>query len=92
MGVTKGDGSEERAVFTYRTDGEQDTSFLNGKAVRRSARWEGQEFVVETWPPFGERTMHFCDYWWLSPDRQTLSMEHRGDDLAGQLTVFKRAE
>jgi hypothetical protein len=35
--------------------------------------------------------MHFCDYWSLSPNGQTLSMEHRNDDLAGQKTVLERA-
>ena len=91
MVLTKLDGTEERVVFTCRTDGEQDRSFLNRKAVRGRARWEEGELVIETWLQLGARTMHFCDCWSLSPDGQTLTMEHRGDDLAGQLTVLKRA-
>jgi hypothetical protein len=29
---------------------------------------------------------HFLDYWSLSNDGQVLITEHRGDDLAGQIT------
>jgi hypothetical protein len=47
--------------------------------------------VIESWMRFGTREMYFCDCWALSPDGQSLSMEHREDDLAGQLTVFDRA-
>jgi hypothetical protein len=72
------------------TNGEQDKNLLNDRAVRGHARWEGEELVIESWMHFGTREMHFCDCWSLSPDRQTLSMEHRKDDLAGQLTVLDR--
>lgn len=90
--VTKVDGSEERVVFRCWTNGAQDKNLLNGRAVRGGARWEGRELVIETWIPLGTREMHLCDYWSLSPDGQTLSMEHRNDDLDGQLTVLERAE
>jgi hypothetical protein len=89
--VTRRDGREERAVFKCWTDGEQRENLLNGRAVRGSARWEGNELVIESWMQVGATEMHFCDCWSLSPDGQTLSMEHRQDDLAGQLTVLDRA-
>ena len=89
--VTNGDGSEERVVFKCWTDGEQDGSLLNGVAVRGGGRWDGEELVIESRIQFGTREMHFCDCWSLSPDGQTLSMEHREDDLAGQLTILDRA-
>jgi hypothetical protein len=88
--VTKVDGTEERVVFQCSTNNEQGKSLLNGKAVRGGARWEVEELVIESWMKFGTREMHFCDYWSLSSDGQTLSMEHREDDLAGQLTVLDR--
>jgi hypothetical protein len=91
MVVKKIDGSEETVVFKCWTNGEQDKGLLNGTAVRGCARWEGAELVIESWMRFGTREMYFCDYWSLSPDGQSLSMEHRKGDLAGQLTVFERA-
>lgn len=90
MLVTKVDGSEDRVVFKCRTNGEQDQCLLNGRAIHGRVRWEGKELVIESWIQFGAREMHFCDFWSLSPDGQTFSMEHRGDDLAGQLTVLNR--
>lgn len=32
----------------------------------------------------------FLDYWSLSSDGQKLIMEHRGDDLAGQITFLQK--
>jgi len=89
--VTKIDGSEERVVFKCWTHGEQDKCLLNGAAVRGCVWWEGSELVIESWMGFGTREMYFCDCWSLSPDGQSLLMEHRKGDLAGQLTVFERA-
>jgi len=90
--VKKTDGSEDKVVFKCWTNGRQDQSLLNGEAVRGRARWEGAELVIESWVRLGAREMYLCDCWSLSHDGQSLSMEHRKDDLAGQLTVFERAE
>ena len=92
MLVTRADGSEEQVVFECWTNGGQATNLLNAHPVPGGARWEGEELIIETWIHLGNREMHFCDYWSLSPDGQTMFMEHRNDDLAGQLTVFDRAE
>jgi len=89
--VTRADGNEERIVFQCRTDGKPDGNLLNGRAVRGGARWEGEDLVIESWIQVGTTERHFCDYWSLSPDGQTLSMEHRDDDLAGQLTILDKA-
>jgi len=91
MLVKKADGGEDQVVFECSTDGEPGKSRLGGKAIRGSARWEGAELVMESWAQFGEREMHFCDYWRLSPDGRTLTMEHRGGDLSGQSIVLERA-
>jgi hypothetical protein len=39
----------------------------------------------------GGREAHFRDFWSLSSDGQTLIMEHRDDDLAGQITFLEKA-
>jgi len=89
--VTKADGNEQRIVFQCRTDGKPDGSLLNGKAIRGGARWEGDDLVIESWIQVGTIERHSCDYWSLSPDGKTLSMEHRRDDLDGQLTILDKA-
>jgi len=90
--VTRQDGSEDRAVFTCWINGEQNRNLLNGSAVRGNATWEGEELVIESWVQVGAREMHFRDCWALSSDRQILTMEHRNDDLAGQVTILDRVE
>ena len=89
--VTKLDVSRERLLFECHINGQQDGN-LNGTPVRGGARWDGEELVIETWIQFGAREMHFCDYWSLSSDGQTLIMQHRNDDLAGQLTILDRVK
>lgn len=90
--ATRIDGSEDRIVFRCSTNGEPGTSLLNGKTIRGTANWQGAELVIESWMRFGAREMHFRDYWSLSPDGRTLSMEHRSGDLAGQLTVLRKTK
>lgn len=89
--VLRADGQEQNAILQCRTDGGDGQSWLEGEAVRGGARWEGDELVIEIWPDASGRELHLCDYWSLSPDGQTLCMEHRNDDLAGQHTVLRRA-
>jgi hypothetical protein len=79
-------------TFTMETDAE--TSNAVGPAVARTrARWEGTELVIESWMEAAGRQVHFKDHWSLSHDGRTLTMAHRDDDLAGQISVpEKRTE
>jgi hypothetical protein len=89
--ATKTDGGEERLLFQCSTNGEPDKSLLNGKPIRGTAQWQGDELVIESWMQFGSKEMHFCDHWSLGADTRTLTMEHRRGDLAGQITILDRA-
>lgn len=90
--VLRADGQQRQAILHCRTDGQEGRISLEGKPVRGSAQWEGDELMIEIWVELGGRELHLCDYWSLSPDGQILCMEHRNDDLAGQRTVLRRAE
>lgn len=92
MLITRSDGSEERVVFHCQTDGRPYENVLNGRTLRGVANWKGQELLIESWMLVGGKEMHFRDFWFVSADRRTLSMEHRDDGLAGQLSVFERIE
>jgi|SRR5215831_3589812 len=92
MIITKMDGTEDRQLFRGPTTGEEVTNSLGGIRVRSRLRWEGKELLIESWMNIGGREGHFRDYWSLSSDGQMLTMEHRDDDLAGQITSFERAE
>ena len=62
-----------------------------GVEMRSRLEWVDNELLIESWVNVAERHSHFLDYWSLSGDSQTLIMEHRGDDLAGQITFLERA-
>lgn len=90
--VTRPDGNQDRMTFICSLSGEQNKNSLNGKPIRGSATWQGNELLIESWLKLGERELHFRDFWSLSGDRKTLIMEHREDDSAGQRTVLERVE
>lgn len=88
--VTKSDGTSELAVMEFSIDG-GDELLLNGNPIGGNATWAGEELVVESWLQISDgRDLHVRDYWSLSEDAATLTMEHRDDDLAGQVTIFDR--
>ena len=90
MLVRRADGSQSSVVFRCNTNGDEEFCFLNDRQVRGKAHWEGSELIIETWIPMGNLEAHFRDCWSISSDRNTVRMEHRDDDLAGQLTVLER--
>ena len=90
LSVTRADGTIDRAVLECRTTGEEGTLLFNQKQLRGAAKWIGEELIIESWATIGERELHFCDCWSLSPDSQILVMEHRNDALAGQRVVCQR--
>jgi hypothetical protein len=92
MVVTKLDGGEERVIFKCRIDRAQHNGSLNGRPIRCAVRWEGSELVIESWVQLGAREMYLCDVWSLADDGQTLVMQHRNDDLAGQVTFLDRVK
>ena len=90
--VTKLDGSQDRVVFECPIGNEKATNLVHGAEVSSRSRWEGEELIIESWMKAGQRASYFCDCWSLSPDGQFLTMEHRNDDLAGQICVLERTE
>ena len=89
--ITRLDASEDRVVFRCRTTGDEITNSIHGAVLRSRSRWQGTELVIESWMNLGGRESYFRDHWSLSADGQVLTMEHRNDDLAGQMTVLERA-
>ena len=90
MFITKSDDSEDRMSFKGRTTGEEIVNQVHSAKMRSRSQWEGTELLIESWMNVGGRDVHFRDYWFLSSDGRTLTMEHRDDDLRGQITCFER--
>jgi hypothetical protein len=87
--LTNADGAEKRMTFAYET-GAETTNSVGGAPARTSARWEGEELVMESRVMTPCREVQFRDYWSISDDGRTLTMAHRDDDLAGQISVLER--
>ncbi len=64
---------------------------VGAATARTRARWEGMELVIESWMKTSGREVHFKDHWSLSGDGRTLTMAHRDDDLAGQISVLEKS-
>jgi len=86
--VTDAGGAERHITFAYETGAETANSV--GDAVARTqARWEGEELVIESRMKTPGRELHLKDHWSLSRDGKTLTMAHRDDDLAGQISILE---
>jgi len=89
--VIDANGGRQQLTFELLTSGEESVNAVGGGQMRTRASWEGEELLIESWLAVGEHTSHFRDYWRLSNAGDTLTMEHRDDDLAGQVAVLERA-
>lgn len=90
MIVTKADDSEDRLLFRALTTGEEVDNPVHGMQVQSRSTWVGAELLIESRMNLGGRESVLRDYWSLSNDGQTLTMEHRDDALAGQFTLLDR--
>jgi hypothetical protein len=90
MDITTLDQNTQHIDFQARTTGDSTTNLVLGAVWKSRSWWMGDELLIESWINQPGREMHFCDYWSLSRDRQVLTMEHRDDDLRGQITVLDR--
>lgn len=88
--MTTMDGQSVHTVFVVRTTGEPALNNVLGSEWLSEARWTGPELLIESRVAQAGRELRFRDYWFLSNDGSTLTMEHRDDDLAGQITILRR--
>ena len=92
MTIAMADTTATHLVFDACTTGEAIVNTIGGAEWVSRSRWFDRELLIESDVSQAGRRMHFCDYWSLSDDRRRLTMEHRGDDLDGQLTVLDRMD
>jgi hypothetical protein len=87
--LTDANGAEQRQIFTCRIGTEVKNS-VGGVELRSGSQWNGQELVIESRMNARGRDFYFKDHWSLSKDGRTLTMAHRDDDLAGQISVLEK--
>ena len=73
-----------------------DASIVGGDEVRQGSvalvRRMGDDLLIELSIESGGREVILRDRWWLSANRQRLTMAHKDDVLAGQTVVFERQD
>jgi hypothetical protein len=80
----------QQLAFTYITGTE--TENLIGKATAQTrAEWDETELVIESRMNAPDHQIYFKDHWSLSDAGAILTMAHRDDDLAGQISVLEKA-
>ena len=87
--LTDANGAEQLQIFTCRIGVEMNNS-VGGVKLRSSAQWHGGELVIESRMNTAGREFCFKDHWSLSDGGRTLTMAHRDDDLAGQVSVLEK--
>lgn len=92
MVLTKPDGTVVRTASRFLTTGEEVTNPVYSTGMRSRCEWMERELLVESWVSLRGRDWHTRDFWSLSEDGQTLTMEHRDGDLAGQITLLQRTD
>jgi len=91
MLFTPVEGAPHRIEFKGGTNGEEVENVVLGARWRSTIQWVGSELLIESRVSQQGRNFHFRDFWFLSDDGKVLTMVHREDDLAGQITVLNRA-
>ena len=92
MTIRTPNAAESRIAFDVCAIGGTRRNTILGAEWVSSSRWVGTELLIESEVSHAGRQMHFCDYWSISDDGRRLTMEHREDDLHGQITVFNRID
>ena len=90
MLFTPADSPPYRIEFKGRTNCEQVENVVLGASWHSTIRWVGSELLIESYVKQSGRHLHFRDFWSLSDDGNVLTMIHRDDDLAGQVTVLNK--
>lgn len=90
MVLAKPDETVVRRTSQFLTTGEEVSNSLYSTQMRSRAQWIGKELLIESWVTLKGKEWHTRDFWSLSEDGQMLTMEHRHDDLAGQIARLDR--
>ena len=72
------------AIMKYLTDGKETVSDLHGNQVRYTAKWEGDELVIEGKTQLNGAGVTLTDRWSLSPDKKTLTIQRHVNSPMGE--------
>jgi len=84
-------GEENTYDMIYTTDGKECTNHVRGNLVKSTARWEGDELVIDS-QVFAFRQAAIQDRWSLAADGKTITLRRHmsGAVTAEQTLIFDR--
>jgi hypothetical protein len=84
-------GEENTYDMIYTIDGKESTNRVRGNLVKSTARWEGDELVIDS-TVFALRRANIQDRWALSADGKTITLRRHmtGGATAEQTVIFDR--
>jgi len=84
-------GGESTYDMIYTIDGKESTNHVRGNLVKSTARWEGDELVIDS-KVFALRQAAIQDRWSLSADGKTITLRRHmtGAVTAEQTVIFDK--
>ncbi|MGA2132997.1 MAG: hypothetical protein ABSH50_11940 [Bryobacteraceae bacterium] len=70
---TGGPMGDQTYDVTYNTEGKETTNSMGGNEIKSTAKWDGDDLVVESKGSFGGTDFTAKDRWTLSSDGKTLT-------------------
>lgn len=68
----------------YRTDGKETTNSMGGNEFKSTAKWEGDELVIDTKGKFNDTEFTSTDRWALSSDGKTWTVSRHISSAMGE--------
>jgi hypothetical protein len=79
-----GQNGEVTAELKYSTDGKETTNSVRGNQVKSTAKWEGDELVIDGKAAFNGADVTLKDRWSLSGDGKTLTIQRHVNSAMGE--------
>lgn len=71
--------------LTYSTDGKQTTNTIRGNEFKSTAKWDGDELVIENKGAFNGQDVTLSDRWSLSADGKTITIMRHAVSPMGEM-------
>jgi hypothetical protein len=79
-----GQMGEVTAEMKYSTDGKETTNSIRGNEIKSTAKWEGDDLVIDGKTAFNGADVTLKDRWSLSADGKTLTIQRHVNSPMGE--------
>ncbi len=80
-----GQMGEVTAEVKYSTDGKETSNTVRGNPIKSTAKWDGEELVVDSKASFNGSDVSMKDRWSLSADGKTLTIQRHVVSPMGEM-------